>query len=485
MTRFSPSSAKTIRRMVPLASLLWLFCLAGCAVGPNFTRPETAVPDGWAGPTPQPSAAEVDLTQWWIVFNDPTLTSLVEEAVESNLDLRIATARIRQARASRGVAVSGIGPTVDASGSFRQSRASSAGADTKSPTVNNYQAGFDAGWEIDIFGGVRREIEAADAELQSAVEYRRDVLVTLAAEVANHYVQLRAYQQRIAIAQKNLAAQQHSADLTRERFEGGFVSGLDVAYADALVATTQAQIPLLESSARQTIYALSVLVDRDPGELIQKLSEAAEIPAAPPSVPAGVPSDLLRRRPDIRRAEADIHAATAQIGVATADLFPKVNLSGSIGWQAADTGSLFNPLSRFWALGPSVTWNLFQSGRTLSNIELQKALEEESVLTYRQTVLGAIQEVENALIASAKEQEHRKSLTAAVAANRKAADLAVQLYTAGETDFLNVLSAQQSLYSSEDALVQSTQTVAVELIALYKALGGGWEPPSQPIAKDN
>jgi outer membrane protein TolC len=193
----------------------------------------------------------------------------------------------------------------------------------------------------------------------------------------------------------------------------------------------------------------------------------------------------LRRRPDIRRAEADIHAATAQIGVATADLFPKVNISGSIGWQAADTGSLFNPLSRFWSLGPSVTWNLFQSGRTLSNIELQKAIEEESVLTYRQTVLGAIQEVENALIASAKEQEHRKSLTAAVAANRKAADLAVRLYTGGETDFLNVLSAQQSLYSSEDALVQSTQTVASELIALYKALGGGWEQPSHPDAKDN
>jgi NodT family efflux transporter outer membrane factor (OMF) lipoprotein len=311
------------------------------------------------------------------------------------------------------------------------------------------------------------------------VENRHDVLVTLTAEVARNYVELRTYQQRIAIARKNLQAQKHSADLTRERFEAGFVSGLDVANADAQVATTEAQIPLLESSARQTIYALSVLIDREPGALIQDLSDTAEIPAAPPSVPVGVPSDLLRRRPDIRRAEAEIHAATAQIGVATADLFPKVSIGGSIGWRAADTGSLFNPLSRFWSLGPSVTWNLFQTGRTLSNIELQRALEEQSVLTYRQTVLTAIQEVENALIASAKEQEHRKSLQAAVAANRKAAELATQLYTAIQTEFLNVLSAQRSLYSSEDSLAQSTRTMAIELIALYKALGGGWEERPQ------
>jgi NodT family efflux transporter outer membrane factor (OMF) lipoprotein len=423
----------------------------------------------------QREAAEVALQEWWTVFDDPKLISLIEQAFGSNLDLRIAASRIRQARASRGIAVSGIGPTVDASGSLRRSEASSADSDMRSPTRNNYQVGFDAGWEIDIFGGARRGIEVADAELQGAVENRRDVLVTLAAEVARNYIDLRTYQQRLAIARKNLEAQKHSANLTRIRFEGGFVSGLDVANADASVATTEAQIPLIESSARQTIYALSVLLDRDPGALIPELSKAEDIPATPPAVPIGVPSDLLRRRPDIRQAEADIHAATAQIGVATADLFPRVSIGGSIGWQASDTGDLFNPLSRFWSLGPSVSWNLFQTGRTLSNIELQKALQEQSILTYRKTVLTAIQEVENALIASAKEQQHRKSLQSAVAANRKAADLATQLYTEGHTDFLNVLSAQRSLYSSEDALAQSTQAMAVDLIALYKALGGGWE----------
>jgi NodT family efflux transporter outer membrane factor (OMF) lipoprotein len=461
------------------SSLLLCLCIAGCAVGPNFVRPQAAVPDAWVGatavPTTQPSAAEADLRRWWTAFSDTKLTSLIEQAFRSNLDLRIATSRIRQARANRGIAVSGIGPTVDASGSFRRSQASAGGGDIKSPTVNNYQAGFDAGWEIDIFGGVRRGMEAADAELQATVENRRDVLVTLASEVARNYVDLRTYQQRLAIARKNLQAQKRSAELTRKRFEGGFVSGLDVANADALVATTEAQIPLLESSARQTIYALSVLLDREPGALVPDLSEAEGMPAAPPAVPIGVPSDLLRRRPDIRLAEADIHAATAQIGVATADLFPKVAINGSVGWQAANSGDLFDPLSRFWSFGPSVTWNVFQSGRTLSDIEVQKALQEQSILAYRKTVLTAIQEVENALIASAKEQERRKGLQAAVAANRKAADLATQLYTEGHTDFLNVLSAQRSLYSSEDAFAQSTQTMAVELIALYKALGGGWE----------
>jgi len=479
MTRANFGHRNTAGKAAALWLVLCLLYVGGCAVGPNFFRPQTAVPDAWVGAsavsTTQPSTAETDLRQWWTAFGDAKLTSLIEQASSSNLDLRIATSRIHQARASRGIAASGIGPTVDASGSFRRSQASAGDRDVKSPTVNNYQTGFDAGWEIDIFGGVRRGIEAADAELQATVENRRDILVTLAAEVARNYVDLRTYQQRLDIARKNLQAQKHSAELTRKRFKGGFVSGLDVANAEALVATTEAQIPLLESSARQTIYALSVLLDREPGALVSELSEAGGIPAAPPVVPVGLPSDLLRRRPDIRLAEADIHAATAQIGVATADLFPRVTINGSIGWSTTRPADLFNPLSRFWSFGPSVTWNLFQSGRTLSNIEVQKTLQEQSILSYRKTVLTAIQEVENALIASAKEQEHRKSLQAAVAANRKAADLATQLYTEGHTDFLNVLSAQRSLYSSEDALAQSTQAMAVELIALYKSLGGGWE----------
>jgi len=258
-------SHRASRRAVFRQSLIgvWL-CLAtvtGCMVGPNFQRPQESVPARWSGPLPPPSPqpatlAEKEMACWWTVFEDQTLTSLIDRAVQSNLDLKLAEARIRQARAARGVAVSGIGPTVDTTGSLGRSRSPEpTSSGTEGVISNQYQAGFDAGWELDIFGGVRRGIEAAGADLQAAVETRRDVLVTLTAEVARNYIDLRAFQQRIAIGRKNLQAQQHSAGLTRQRFEAGFVSGLDVANAQAQVATTAAQIPLLEASAQQSLYA--------------------------------------------------------------------------------------------------------------------------------------------------------------------------------------------------------------------------------------
>jgi len=468
--------------------MVWLSLaiLSGCMVGPNFQRPQTTLPAEWSGPTVEPrpvSPAEAELARWWTLFDDPILVSLVDSAVQFNLDLKQAEARIRQARAARGVVAAGIGPTVDAAGDYQRSR-SAGGGNGKSGGVitNQYQAGFDAGWELDIFGGVRRGIEAADADLQAALESRRDVLVTLTAEVARDYIDLRAFQQRIAIARQNLAAQKHTAILTRQRFQSGFAGGLDVANANAQVATTAAQIPLLKSSARQSIYSLSVLLGMDPAALLYELSPAEAIPAAPPSPPPGVPSDLLRRRPDIREAEAEIHAATARIGVATADLFPKFTIFGSAGMRSADFSSWFNWSSRVWSFGPSVSWNVFDMSRTRSNIELQQALQDQALIAYRQTVLNALQEVENALIASAKEVEHRQSLVDAVDANRKAVDLATMVYTQGQTDFLNVLNAQRSLYASEDALVQSTGSVSTNLVALFKALGGGWSETAEPKA---
>jgi len=471
-----------------LSLMIWLFVaiLSGCMVGPNFQRPHTTLPADWSEPTVEPrsvAADETELARWWTLFEDPTLIALVDSAVQSNLDLRLAEARIRQARAARGVVAAGIGPTVDASGAYQRSRSSGAGNGKSEGVISNqYQAGFDAGWELDIFGGVRREIEAADADLQAALETRRDVLVTLTAEVARNYIDLRAFQQRIAIARQNLAAQKHSADLTRQRFQGGFAGGLDVSNADAQVATTAAQIPLLESAARQSIYSLSVLLGMDPAALLPELSPPEVIPPAPPSPPPGVPADLLRRRPDIRLAEAEFHAATARIGVATADLFPKFTIFGSAGLRSADFSSWFDWTSRIWAFGPSVSWNVFDMDRTRSNIELQKALQDQSLIAYRQTVLNALQEVENALIASSKEEEHRRILVDAVSANRKAVDLATMLYTQGQTDFLSVLDAQRSLYATEDALVQSTGSVSTDLVALFKALGGGWNEEQEKKA---
>jgi multidrug efflux system outer membrane protein len=471
--------------MLAMTTLLVLASFPGCAVGPNFKPPEAQMPNAWAGPSPLPAVtpAENDLARWWTVFDDKMLASLIAQAVETNLDVKFAEARIRQARAARGIAESFLGPTLDATGSVQRSEASvspagSTGATNGSRvnvTATQYFAGFDAAWELDIFGGVRRGIEAADADLQATVEARRDVLVTLTAEVAVNYTDLRAFQQRIAIARENLDAQKHSAKLTRERFEGGFASGLDVANAEAQVATTAAVIPLLEASARQTIYSLSVLLGRQPAALVQELAPALAIPTAPPAAPMGVPSDLLRRRPDIRQAEAGVHAATARIGVAEADLYPKFFITGSAGLQSSDLGSWFDWTSRLWSIAPSVSWEVFNMGRTRSNIAQQEALQEQSLIVYEKTVLTALQEVENALIALNKEQEHRKALVDAVAFNEKAVDLSVKLYTEGQTDFLNVLQAQRALFVTQDALAQSTQTVSTDLIALYKALGGGWD----------
>jgi multidrug efflux system outer membrane protein len=479
-----------------LALILWLSLaiLSGCMVGPNFKRPPTTMPPDWAGPTAESrpvTPADAELARWWILFDDPTLVSLIEQAVQSNLDLKQAEARMRQSRAARSVVAAGIGPTVDATGAYQRS-GSAGGTNGKSEgnISNQYQTGFDAGWELDIFGGVRRAIEAADADLQAAMETRRDVMVTLTAEVARNYIDLRAFQERIAIGRRNLETQKHSAALTRQRFEAGFVGALDVANADAQVATTASQIPLLEASARQTIYSLSVLLGKDPAALVRELSPVAAIPLASPSIPLGVPSDLLRRRPDIRRAEVEIHAATARIGVATADLFPRFTISGSAGVRASDFSSWFDWASRIWSLGPSVSWNLFSMGRTRSTIEQQRALQDQSLITYQQTVLAALQEVENALIASAKEAEHYRALREAVGANRKAVELATTLYTQGNTDFLNVLDAQRSLYASEDALIQSTGSVSTNLVALFKSLGGGWseeqeqKPAVRPDSKN-
>ena len=462
MNRICQIISFCLHRVVYLGLMLCLAVMTGCAVGPDFQAPQVQVPDAWYGPTTMltkesAASAERNSAERWKVFQDPTLRSLVERAIEGNLDLKLAEARIRQARAARRGALSDIGPTVNARGSFQRSSSmvttSSGGGGPAGPGASQskteeiisdqYEAGFDAIWELDIFGGVRRGVEAADADLQATVETRRDVLVTLTSEAARNYIDLCAFQERILTARRNLKAQQHSAELTRQRFQAGFVSSLDVANADAQAATTSAQIPLLEASAQQAIYSLSVLLGREPAALMQELSVALEIPAVPPSVPVGVPSELLRRRPDIRRAEAEIHAATARIGVATADLFPKVTLSGSIGYRASDLDSWFDRISRLWSLGPAVSWQIFDTGRIRSNIEVQKALEEQSVITYQQTVLAALQEVENALIASAKEQEHRKALAEAVAANRKAVELATELYTQGQTDFLNVLQAQR------------------------------------------
>ena len=466
---------------VLIATGLASVIISGCMVGPEYRQPQpTAVPPAWEGvskvPTDQPSVATAqpaDLTHWWRQFNDPVLNELVEEAVKANLDLQIAEASLRQARALRGIAIGGLLPSVTASAGYQ--RLHSAAAMPQNQQEDLYQAGLDAVWELDLFGGIRRGVESAGANVQAAIENMRDVQVSLIAEVALDYIQLRGFQQEIVIAQNNLKAQQHTAEITHKLLAVGFDSALDVAEAESNVAMTESQIPVFESSVQQSIYALSVLLAEPPAALIGKLSPAGSLPRVPAKIPAGLPSELLRRRPDIRQSEAQLHAATAQIGVAVAQLFPSFSLTGTVNWQSNLLRTWWTDAGRSFSFGPSANWPVFQGGATISNVRLQEALRDQAFIAYQKTVLAAFQDVENALIAFKKEQEHRKSLNDAVIANQRAVDLSLQLYTAGQVAFLNVVEAQLSLYTSQNALVQSESNIATDLIALYKALGGGWE----------
>lgn len=476
--------------LLPLCAMF----LQGCAVGPDFVPPSARVPSAWDGAsTPSSSAmstavgAPVDCVEWWKSFNDPLLTSLIERAFESNLDLQQATARIRQARAARRVGTASFWPTVD--GFAEVAREGTGGgidnrAGSLSLETDFFQAGLDAAWELDFFGGVRRNVEALTADLDAAVEDRRAVTVSLVGELGLNYFTLRGLQQQIAIAEANLAAQRKTADITRQRYEAGMVSGLDVANANAQMATTASRIPVLEAGVRETIYTLGVLLGSNPTALLEELETAAPIAPIPPEVPVGLPSDLLRRRPDIRTVEAQVHAATARIGVATADLFPRFSLTGSLSFSGETFSAMTDWSSRAWSIGPSMQWRIFDAGRIRWNIEAQRAIQEQSLLAYQQAVLTALKDVETALVAYAKEQDHNSLLSEAVRENRKAVELATTLYTAGQTDFLNVLSAQGALFASEEAHALSTRALSVNLVALYKALGGGWER-AEPNAVDS
>jgi NodT family efflux transporter outer membrane factor (OMF) lipoprotein len=439
---------------------------------------------GQAGEGVTTSAGAAAVADWWTTFKDPTLDALIGQAIQSNLSLQQARSRVLQARAARTGAGAGLWPTVNVAASNATSGASAAssGASTAvsaTGTRNLFQAGLDATWELDFFGGTRRGVESAEANLLAAIEDSRDVTVTLAAEVALDYITLRGTQQQLVIARRNLEAQRETADITRRRLSVGFASALDVANAEAQVSTTLAQIPSLEASERQTIFALGVLLGREPGALVADLSPAGALPVMPPVVPTGLPSELLQRRPDIRRAEAQLHSATAQVGVATANLFPKISLTGSGGVQKLAQGALVAAAGGYWSLIPALAQPLFDAGKNRANIRVQEAVTQQALLAYQQAVLTALQDVESALIAMTKDQERRAALADAVASNRTAVDLSTRLYTAGELDFLNLLTAQRNLYTSEDALVQADRAIALDLIALYKGLGGGWTPDGQ------
>jgi len=413
---------------------------------------------------------------WWTSFDDQLLASFVERAVGGNLDVRQAEARVREARASRRITASELWPQVGSSGSYVRQRTSKNGIGVDpGHSFDLYQVGFDAAWELDVFGGIRRGVEAAEADIAAAEADRDAVLVSLMAEVGLEYVTYRSLQQRILLANENLRVQEATRDLTHRLLSSGLAPELDVTRAEAQVATTAATIPILEQQAAQAMHRLSVLLGQPPMALAEELAPVGPIPAAPATVSVGMPSELLLRRPDVARSERELAAATAQIGVARRDLFPRFFITGVAGLQSLHASDLFDWESRLASIGPSITWPVFQGGAIRANIALKGATREEFLAAYQGVVLQAFQDVEDALVAFSRQQTTRARLEDAVRADRRSAELARTLYAQGLTDFLTVLDAERSLFLSQDTLAQSQRDVALDLVALYKAVGGGWE----------
>jgi len=452
--------------------------LSGCAaVGPDYTKVEPDAPIKWhselAGGLTSDQLAPETLARWWSTLNDAGLKSLMERAVKGNLNLKNARARIREARALRGVSRADLFPTLGAGGSATRSRSSensNTGKETKL-----YSAGFDAGWELDIFGGTRRAIEAAQADLEVTQEDLHDVLVSLLAEVALNYVEVRTYQARLAVTEANIRSQEETFELNRSRYQAGIIDNLAVQQSLYNLENTRSQIPTLQTGLEAAKNRLAVLLGKKPGEVHQELAEKKPIPMLPVTVAVGVPAETLRNRPDIRRAERNLAAQTARIGVAVADLYPKFRLMGTIGLESISTGNFLESASRTWSIGPDISWSIFHGGAIRQNIKVRSALQEQALIQYESAVLKAQEEVENILIAYAKEQYRRESLARATDAAKRAVLLARDQYQAGLVDFSNVLIAQRSLLSFQDELAQSEGAIISNLVRLYKALGGGWK----------
>ncbi|PYU90880.1 MAG: hypothetical protein DMG08_16705 [Acidobacteria bacterium] len=452
--------------------------LAGCAVGPNYKRPLVPVPEQWTvAPARGTSTQALETDEWWSSFRDPELNSLVERAADRNLDLKLALERVQEARAARGIARSGYFPSVDAGVSATRLRGgisqgviravpSSADPDARPSLIspfetNSFQGNLSASWEIDVFGGIRRGVEAAAADAAAAEENRRDVLVILLGDVGRVYAQLRGFQRRLEIANKNIKTQQDTLDLTAARAQAGLATELDVS-----------------SGIDVSVHRLSVLLAEEPGALRSELEKTSPIPSVGPDVEVGLPSGLLQRRPDIRRAEAQLAAATARVGEAKADLFPRFLLTGTAGRQATQLSDLTLGLGNFFSFGPGISVPLFNGGRIRSNIAVQASRQRAALIGYRSAILNALEEVQNALVNYSDEQERRDRLDQAVRQSQLAVDLAAEQYRAGLVDFLSVLEAQRALYANEDQLVQSQTSVTTNLVTLYRALGGGWSAGS-------
>ena len=471
-------------------TLLFLqLTIIGCiTVGPDYKYVNPDAPYTWnanmengiTSLTPD----NTTLADWWIQLGDSNLVELEKIAATDSLDIKIALSRIREARAMRGISRAQLFPTLDLNASFEERRDSenminknmqNTGSGDLGKEYEFYMAGFDSSWEIDIFGGLRRSVEAAQAELEASYASFNDILITLMSEIALNYIEVRTYQNRINIVNKNIQTQEKTYELNKSRYLAGIIDELALQQSLRNLEQSRSQIPTLETGLVAAKNRLAVLAGKKPGELENLLSDIKEIPKIPLEIAVGIPAEVLRRRPDIRRAERALAAQTARIGVAVADLYPKFHLLGTIGLESISSDIFWDASSRFWSIGPGMTWNIFKGGAIRQNINVQTERQNQALNTYESAILNALEEVENTLTAYAKEQNRNNYLTKAVEAAERTEFLALDQYKAGLVDFYNVLDAQRALLELQDELTQSRGEITANLARLYKALGGGWE----------
>jgi NodT family efflux transporter outer membrane factor (OMF) lipoprotein len=479
----------TATRVASIAASALL--LSACAVGPEFKTPENALPQQWHSATEQFSASDVD-AQWWRLFNDPVLTDLVDRALQNNADVKIAALRVAESRVQFGAASGARWPSVNASAAYSRERQSENGVNTRvigllvpeaqrdqiisvlSQPFDVYQAGFDAAWELDLWGRVRRSIESANSTLQVSAEDLHDAQLSLVAEVVRSYVELRGIQEQIRIADRDVELSTDLVELTSYRVKGGIVDELDLSTQRARLADTRANVPALRQSETQIRSALALLLNVEPGTVDASLDNASTTFALPQTVAAGVPSEVARRRPDIRRAEARLHAATAEIGVAVADLYPRITLTGNFVQQSLRASDLTEWGSRQWSIGPSISLPIFDGSRRRSVVEIRNLQQQEAAVNYQRTVLRAWHEIENALSAYSAEQQRNRELASALTSGQDAYDIAHVRYSHGLVSFLVELDAHRTLLQLERAYADSKTQMSTQLVAIYKALGGGW-----------
>ena len=466
-----------------------LLSLSACRVGPNYEPPVTAIPDRYAWTDPAQTNPPAEPATWWRLFHDPVLNKLMARASVANFDLRIAAEQIVEYQAMYGVTSAERFPDINALASYSRERTPAGDLSIPGfadPAANNdWVVGLDASWEIDLFGRIARAIEAAQGDLQAIIEDWRYAMVTVRAEVAITYIDIRTTQARLYALQANLRAQRLFVDLLQQQFEAGTTTEAAVSQAAATLASDEALLPGMTALLSQQTAALAVLLGITPGAMAEALPTVGEIPVPPGEIAVGIPADLIRRRPDIRAAERTLAAATARIGEAKAELYPKLSLTGQFGFTSTSFSDLFNWSSRAYAAGPAVSWNLFNGGRFQSLIDRQESVTRQALLAYEQTVIEAIGEVESSLNAFVCAVQQRTDWNDAVAEAHQAYRLTRQQYEQGVTDLFSVITAQQNLLTAEDSLAQAQGLAAQSLVSVYRALGGGWTAGVLPHTAKN